>query len=268
MKTVFKYVLWLIFSFASFASSAQGLIDGFMKDKGHADIALSGSYEQSDIYYAGPNEISYTRQISSVSLFATYGLTKRLNVVGSIPFINGNLQDGSLSLKAQLYKITLGPFGVHLIGAAGVSGPLSDYVTQSGSAIGQKAISFPGRVMTQISFGKGWFVNFRSGFTYSVEPVPSSVPLSVKLGYARAKWYLDVWADRQYAIGGKDYRGTGNLAAETFRELGVSYLRVGGVVYRSIASRWGAFVGGGHTLDGRNTGKAWRISAGLVYKHT
>lgn len=78
--------------------------------------------------------------------------------------------------------------------------------------------------------------------------------------------YYDLWFDFQNAMGGKDYRGTGALAPTTFRELGFSYRRIGGVIYKQAKDNLGYFLSAYRTLGGRNTFLSNMISVGVVLK--
>lgn len=246
---------------------AQGAIDGYMKNKGELDVALSFSHEGSDVYYAGPNEIDYDRTTQSIGAFAAYGIHKRINVIANLPFINGNLQDGSIYAKGLILNNNLFNAGnLSLIGAIGYSTPLSDYKTESGDAVGQQTTAILPRLVAQYNFKFGWFLNARYGYNLNEDPVPDTYVYSFKTGYASGKWYTDVWVEIQEADGGKDYRGVGELRPDSFRELGVEHTKIGGVVYYGFKPNKGVFLGWGAILDGRNTAKANRLSVGYVHK--
>lgn len=258
MKTLYLLALSLLPAFLF----GQGAIDGYMKNKGDLDIALSYSMESSDKYYAGKTEITLERKINSLGLFAAYGISKRINVITSIPYINGELQDGAIYVKGLFYQ----KHGLNLIGALGYSGPLSDYRIRFKDAIGQKAESIQPRLVGQYHLKGGFYLNGSLGYNFNGSPVPDNLIYSFKGGVAKNKLYADLWIEFQKADGGKDYRGVGDKASSTFRDLGVEYTRIGGVLYYSINKRIGAFAGWGATLDGRNTGNAFRVSLGGVFK--
>ncbi len=255
---VFTLILWMG------GSTAQGLVDGFFKGKGNTDVALSVTHQSSDKYYAGTKLINYERRITSVGLFAEHGITSKFDVIGNVPFINGNFQDASVFLKYQLAEVHKDAYKLNFILASGVSFPLSNYQTESGQAIGQRATVFSPKGVVQFMLSKGLFLQAQSGYNLAVEPVRSSVPFSMKIGYAYSKFYADVWYDYQRGFGDKDYQGS--VPFDSFRELVVNYQRVGGVLYYSLQSQTGVFLSGSYTLNGRNTGKAYGISTGFVIK--
>lgn len=123
--------LTLLLVFGSvFCASAQGPIDGFFKNKGELDLALSGTYATSDQYFGGTSKINYERDQSIIGVFASYGLSDRWNLVSSIPVINFQLQDAAFYAKYKMiFKGTAkGEFS--LFPAFGLSFPLSNYETE------------------------------------------------------------------------------------------------------------------------------------------
>lgn len=237
-----------------------------MKGRGNADVALSVSRDVAETYFAGTNPVSYSRDVVSVSAFAEYGITGKLDVLGTLPLVKGRPQDGSVHLKYRLLRHENPQMQASLLGAIGFSAPVWDYPTESGSAIGARATSFPMRGVLQLETTSGFFLQVKGGYTYSVAPVPVTVPFSSKLGIARERLYFDLWVELQRAIDGKDWQGTGNLAASSFRQLGVSHRRVGGTCHYSIRPDFSVFAGGARVLDGRNAWRATTVWLGGVWK--
>ena len=247
----------------SFLAESQGNIDGFFKPKGDLDVALSGAYSSSSEYFAGTSPIAYKRNQSIIGIYGVYGLSDKWNCVVSLPFINAKFQDLALFVKYKLlYKegekgnLTLAP-------AFGLTFPVSNYNTESGQAIGQKAFTLQPKLVAQFKSVQNLFLQVQTGYNYTINPVPSSYSVSAKVGFIYKKWYFDIWYDYQMGIGGKNY-GSANL--DSFRELGVSYERIGGVIYISLNSKMGAFIGANTILSGRNIGDANSFSAGVVLK--
>lgn len=259
-----KYIL-LLFSFLSFAQSfSQGPIDGFFKSKNDLDIAVSGSYSSAPKYFAGTNLIDYERNQSIVSLFGSYGLSKRWNLVMSLPFINFKPQDVAVYGKFKLIDKRFKKSEWSVFPSFGVSVPTWKYETQSGQAIGQRAVQFQPIFVTQFKWDKGLFIQGQTHYNYALDPVPSSFNASFKVGFASNKFYYDVWYDYQNGFGDKDYQGT--VSFDSFRELVTSYQRVGGVIYYSINDKLGTFINGNYTISGRNMSQALNIGAGVVFK--
>lgn len=251
---------------APFLVGAQGLLDGFFKGKGNTTLAFSGAYEKAETYWIGQgNELPIARKMPVVGLFATHGLREGFDIVMSAPFVDLKPQDASLFLKARVFKRedSTGNFMIALAG--GMSTPMSKYETESAFSIGQRATILEPRLIIQYQFAFGFFIQAQTGYTYAFSPTPSGIPASVKMGLAGSKWYGDIWFDFRHAIGGKDYRGEGALRPNSFRELGVSYQRVGGSVYRSFSPKFGLSLGVSQVLSGRNTFKSTVVYAAWVW---
>lgn len=256
-----RFYCLLILASSSLFVNAQGALDGFFKSKGEIDVALSGSYAHSDIYFAGTEEINYTRSQIIASGYAVFGVTDRLNVAGSLPLINFQPQDLGLYAK---YKL-LDAGGLTIAPAAGITFPVFPYSTESGQSIGSRAVVIQPRLITQFT-GNHWFIQAQGGYNYALNPVPSSYGVSGKIGYFGDKWYVDAWYDFQHGIGGKDYLQPNAEPLTSFRELGVSYQRVGGVVYYQSTPKRGYFINASRVLDGRNISKFFSIGGGIVLK--
>ncbi|TNE53245.1 MAG: hypothetical protein EP338_11965 [Bacteroidetes bacterium] len=259
-----KFCFFFCLLFLSSGLLAQGLIDGFFKGKGNLDLAVSASYQQAKQYYAGRNLINLERNIQANSIYAAYGLHPKIDVVANIPVINGQLQDFGFMGKFALLNLNIKQGKFTAFAGIGGSFPLSNYRTETSQAVGQRAIQIIPRLGFQWMLGNGFFIQSQSGYNYSLDPVPSSFPFSVKLGLAQSNWYYDAWFDFQEGDGNADYQGS--VPFTTFRELVTSYQRVGGTIYRGIGPRWGVFLNGSYTLSGRNTGKAWSAGLGAVIK--
>lgn len=243
---------------------AQGPVDGYFKGKGNLDLAFSAAYQQSDNFFMGDNEIPYARKLTSFSLFGEYGVLKNLDIIGNIPVINGGIQDVGFYVKYGLPLKTNGKdFPLSIIPAVGISAPITKYPTQTGQAIGQRATQIQSKLVLQLNTGFGLFIQAQGGYNYVLDPVPSAIPVSAKIGYATGKLYADVWFDYQKGLGSVDWIGG---ASQDFRTLNVSYQKIGGVIYYGLKPKIGVFVNGAYILSGRNIGKAYTVGAGFVYK--
>ncbi len=245
-------------------SFCQGPVDGFFKQKKELDFALSGSYNYAPKYYAGTNLIDYARNQIIVSLYANYGLSKRWNLITTLPLINFKPQDFAVYGKFNLLSKQYEKSEWTVFPAAGISVPIWNYNTESGQAIGQRAIQFQPILVSQFRWFKGFFIQGQTHYNYVLEPVPSSINASFKVGYVGKKFYYDVWYDYQNGFGDKDYQG--EVSFSSFRELVTSYQRIGGVIYYTINKKIGAFVNGNYTLSGRNLSKTLNIGGGVVFK--
>lgn len=279
---VLPIVLFVLLSTFSFG---QGRVDGFFKGKGNLDIALGSNFEANPNYYAGTNLISLQRNILSASAFFAYGITNKLDVNLSIPYVNVNgveagIQDPAIFLKYKLFSGNLYHIAdpveqdrirtnkgakFHLLLAGGFSSNLTNYQTGGGSAIGQQAKTIDIRPVIHITdLPFGVFITIQAGYNYKFDPVPHAIPFATKIGFAKANWYADLWYDGQHGIGGFDYQGS--PSPPSFRELGVSYHKIGGTFYKPFNQKLGWYAGASYMLAGRNISKGVGASIGLVYK--
>ena len=249
------------------AGNAQGRVDGFFKGQGNLDLAISGAFEGNSKFLGNGTVHNIPRTIFAGSAFVAYGISDKLDINVSVPYIvvngNGGLQDGAVYLKYYLKSVKKSKSKfLDLVLAAGFSSNFTNYQTGGASALGQQAKQFDIRPVFQLYFPKSVFATVQTGFTYKFDPVPNAFPLAVKVGIAKSKFYADVWYDFQHSFGGIDYP-----TGDSFRKLGVSYHKIGGTFYKPIKNKFGIFVGASYTLTGRNTAQGIGINAGFVLKH-
>lgn len=247
---------------------AQGRVDGFYKGKGNIELALGGGAEFASHYFAGNNRIGLSRTILNTSLTVGTGLFERLDLYLNIPYVSigdvNSVQDGSIFLKYLIAKKKLSKGELSFSFAGGYSSNLADYKTSGINAIGQRAQVIDARPLIHFQAGS-WFTTLQFAYNYKFDPVPNATNGSIKVGKATAKYYFDIWYENQYTFGGFDYQGT--PAPPSFRELGVSYHKVGGTYYVPIGKRFGFYTGVAFVLSGRNIGQGPIVNVGFVMKN-
>jgi hypothetical protein len=248
--------------------SAQ--VDGFNKGKGNMDLVGSLSYGQGLAYYLAEGTAPITRAGVAFSLFAARGITEDLDVQLNVPFISINgssgLQDGQLFLKWLPLKTSMAS-GTFSFGAAiGGSTPLSDYETEGIGAIGQQASSFIPMGVAHYMAGSGLFISLVGGQIAASSPTPDALIGTFRVGKASSDSYWEAYVQAQEAHGGKDYLGVGDLAPSTFKELGVSFIKVGGKYYKPFGERFGWVVEASYALAGRNVDQSL-MAAGSFIMH-
>jgi hypothetical protein len=263
-----RIILIFMLLISPFYSSAQGLLDGYMKGKGNLDIALSGSYESGKDFYRGKELAPLKREITAYNVFAAYGICNSLDLVASLPYIsNGGekegWQDASFFIRVKLFETEIKSVKARFMLGAGYQLPVSDYVTESAFSIGQQAESKEIRGILQLEKGS-YFLMLKGGYNFRNDPNTDAIPLVAKVGIAKETFYADIFLDYLNAQGGSDYAI--GKPRPVFQELGVSYLRVGGNFYKPFTKHIGGVVGAAYTLDGRNIGKTVRVSLGIVVK--
>ncbi len=272
-------------------SIAQSPVSGFMNGKGKGAIALSHTAEKYDNVFLVPANapsvpVFNDVQINSTSLYATYGITKRLDVSASLPYISakGNategvlqelgfenerkgIQDLSLYLKYNPYNCKVGKADLNFLMGAGVQTPMGKYKVdeslQSILAIGNRATSVTGIGIAQLRTPSGLFLTTQAGYSVRSGDVPNAVLGEIKAGYAHQRFYLDAWYAGQISKGGVNILGEG--FAGIFPATAVTYDRAGVSVYVPIAGGVGVSVGANKYLSGKNVGEGTGFSGALVF---
>lgn len=258
-------------------SIAQSAVDGYMKGKGNLDVVPGVSFENFSDYFGRLNELTTIKRTSiSVNLYSAMGITNWLDAQISVPYVfvdedNNGMQDFSAYLKgAIINKQCKSGTRFRLMISVGTSFPMSNYETESAYSIGQQAKALDGRIIIQITKPNGFFIMGQGGYTNRDEPVTSSYPAAIKIGWAKADYYIDFYYDQQIAIGGNDYLDYGQEKKDfgqtniTFQSLGVSYGKIGLSYYKPFKNNSGISFGGSYVLWGRNVGQAVMVSISYV----
>lgn len=289
------------FLFFSHTGFGQGMIDGFMKGKGNTTAALSYAHEQYNTYFVGgtstENPNLGTIVTRSITLFASTGITDKLDMVVNLPYVKATadqgywqdqkgFQDGAVYLKYRPFHFQISNLGeASVIVAGGISAPFSGYVADAPVAIGHRSTNLDGRLVGQIKSNFGVFISAQAGYIHrsivkldreavDISPevqgnyyghrtnVPDAFDYSAKVGFASSIVYADAWINYQQARGGTNI-GPG----VPFPSNGVTYTRTGFTVFSPVPfyKAIGLGLGSSFTLNGKNVGKATRFSASLIY---
>ncbi len=261
-----KVLFFTFLNLVCYSTYSQGVLDGFIDAPKSKNLALSISLEKATVYFLADRELELPITSNSFSIFYKHQFNKWLGAAINLPLVNLTPQDGNIYLKTGGTLKINEIISVNGVLGVGISHPLTDYNTESQFSVGQQTKAINLRAISQITFKNSTFINGRIGYNSVQSPTPNSTVYSLKLGYYQGKWYADVWYENIMADGGKDYRGTGDLAPNSFTELGVSNSKIGGVVYHQTKDKLGLFISGATSLDGRNSFKTTRISTGVVLK--
>ena len=251
---------------------ATAQLDGWTKGKGNTELALGATFEQGTGFYAGTEKVDLTRTKIVATVFAVRGITDNLDVILNVPYVNisggGGLQDIAGWLKWAPVRTGIGAnWNMSLVAAVGFSAPMTNYNTETISAIGQANTAFmPTGLLQFQNNNSGFFFNVSSGYHFKSEPTPDLVPFQFKVGLAKAKYYLEAYFDMGESQGGKDYRGTGDLAAESFKELGASWQKVGVKFYKPLHERYGISADVFKVISGRNYDDSFCLLAAFIFK--
>jgi len=262
-----------------------------MAGKGQGSIVISGTTEQYKNVFLVPEKVSGVPifeevRVSSLNLYGNYGLSDKLDLVLSVPFIRSEgkadprvftssnytnsrqgFQDVSGLLKYKFFSKELGSSILDLLGVAGVSTPISNYETSQGLeyiiAIGNRATKYNFAGIAHVKTASGVFLTGQVGYSLRENPVPNAWVGEAKVGYAGPKTYVEGYAAFQKSDGGTDVLQPGFDGL--FTATRVDYLRVGVSFFRPIAKGVGVVLGANTYVAGRNLGESTGFSAGISY---
>ncbi|OGX88041.1 hypothetical protein BEN47_09815 [Hymenobacter lapidarius] len=277
---------------------AQSLVSGFMSGKGHGSVVVSGTTERYETVYLAPDKIDGVPifqevRVNSVNLYATYGLSDKIDAIVSLPYIQSKgkamstvindldalypdagyanvrqgLQDITGLLKFKSYSREIGGSIIDLLGVVSFSTPMSNYQTNTGYgyiiAIGNRATKYTASGVTHLKTSSGVFATGQVGYSLRTGLVPNALVGEAKVGYAGPKTYIEGFASFQESNGGTDISQEGFTGF--FPSTRVNFLRLGASFYRPLAKGVGVVLGASTYVAGRNIGKSTGYSAGISY---
>ncbi|MEL7002088.1 MAG: transporter [Bacteroidota bacterium] len=252
---------------------AQNIVGGFNAGKKKLNMAFSYTYEDFSEFYCGEEKMAVVVQdinIQSATLYVEYGITNRLDILANIPYISvrssnenfssmSDLQDLSLHLKYALVD-PVGTNPLQLTAGLGVILPISDYDPLVPVTIGIHTRGIQFSAAGLYNLGNGMFVELTASQIFRNEDAPSSLEVTSKIGWAKNKYYAHVWYSKKQTFGGYDL-GEPGFSLQTLQ---CNYDKLG--VYGSyrLGSSVSVSLGGGYVLNGRNVGKSYCVSTGIV----
>jgi len=285
-----RVILLIFCSLLSGSLFSQGPIDGYLKAKGEADVAFGFSATGADAFIGGDGtEHDLPFSGSLLSAFGIYGINDKLNFIANIPLVitsaASGLQDGGFYLKGLVNRWEIGANkekSFDLLGAFGVSVPLSQYEVVAAGAIGQRAKVVQPRLVAQYN-QPGFFASTVLGYNYRFDELdlenlreiqrtrPGYQPDQpqdfvtglFRVGIPTSKFYADAWIEVQRTLGGSDFIPNVEELPQAYR---VNYQQIGGTAYYSEGPKWGFAASGAAFLGGENTSRLWRVSGTLIYK--
>ena len=288
-------VIWVMFSAAQ--AMAQSDQDALMMKKNEFCTGFMYQHSSWDNYWEGTlkrdNLNIGTMKTQMVGYMGMYGITHKLNVFASLPWVKTSssagqwkgmqgIQDVSLWLKywALDKKGEKGRFG--LFGLAGISLPVSDYtIDMLPYSIGLGSTNLSFRAMADYQYGP-WFATasatyvLRSNveldrtayyttemhYTNEVE-MPNATQWNLRAGYRHKNWIVEAVADNFTTQGGFDM----SRNSMPFVSNRMEATRAGAnLKWEDGLVKGLSLLGGGNwVLDGRNAGQAGTFYGGVVY---
>ncbi|MCI0567200.1 MAG: hypothetical protein L0Z52_03295 [Acidobacteria bacterium] len=268
------FTIW----FLALAVLASGVslaadLNGFLREKGKGDVALSYTSESYDTFWAGTTEVDVPNggdvDTESLSLWFAYGLSDRWTLTGDIPYVDAE-SDGFDMEQSALQDLTLlGEYRIatvgtksrnDFIGVAGFRTHASNYDPNLPVDVGDGTTDALFRFVYQLTLRYFYFAQ-QIGFDWRNEDAPNGFPLYTETGYLgrRLTWTVNYWMLK--AHGGTDIGNPGF----TFPSNQEEYQRIGSKIYVRLTKQFGLAGVYYTTIDGRNTGNSSGFSAGIDF---
>ena len=290
------YLIVLLCCLSGYAH-AQTDMDGDMMAKGLLCTGPMYSYSSWDHYWEGTlnrkNLNMGTVSTQTYSLMGNYGISKKLNVLFSVPYVKtkasaGTLhgmqgwQDASLYLKWRPLRTDLGNGKFSLIGVAGYMTPLSNYTPDfMPLSIGMHSTSLLGRAIADYQWKKLFVTTsvtytYRNNVTldraayYTTEmhytnevQMPDMASFNFRTGYRSKSLLAEAIVNSSRTLGGFDI--TRNNMPFVSNRMNAT---MAGVNIRYMPKPLPALTlnaGADYTLSGRNAGQSTTIYGGVYY---
>ena len=290
----------LPFTLIATAARAQTLDDGMLLPRGALGAGLLYTHDRWTEYWEGTlkrdngNIGALTTQ--SVTWMAGYGLTRRLSVLGTLPYVwtqasqgplqgMQGLQDLTLAVKYQLLETPFtgrGSVRAIVVGVAAL--PITDYTPDyQPLSIGLGSRCASGRFTLMFQANEGWFLNgsaayswrarvkldrpayYTNGQLYLTNEVamPNVFDYTVSAGYRHRRLTVPISMTQQRTLGGADIR----RQDMPFVSDRMDFVRVGGMVaYDLPTSRaLSVRIGVSRIVSGRNVGQSTTLTSGVSY---
>lgn len=276
---------------------AQTPMDGIMMSHKELCFGLNFTQDTWDEYWEGTfkredGNFGVVRR-QTITPMVAYGVTKRLNVLASLPWVRthasqgqmagvSGLQDWGLWVKAKAWQS--GHFS--LLGVAGVTGPASNYLPDyMPLQIGLGAVEGSLRGIARLEGEKGLYAWAQAGYhvrshttvertyyytTHGNYSNRVDMPNAITYGFTLGSWMLErtlrteLTFDGLYTTAGHDIRRQ-DVGFPSNKRI---FTRAGGLAQYFLPKnqRWALTAAGSYVLNGRNVGQSTVWSAGLLYR--
>jgi len=180
-KIVFHLLITVVFCLAVTLAKAQTVDDAVMMDKKQWCNGLTYMHSSWKEYWEGTtkrqNKNLGTVTTQSLMLMSNYGISDKVNVLVTVPYIWTNasagtlqgmkgFQDIELDVKYEFYQTKIGKGKLSLIAVGGFSTPLTDYEKDFlPMSIGLGSTNFSGRLTADFQHGI-FFTTLSSSFVW------------------------------------------------------------------------------------------------------
>ncbi len=291
-----KLLICILISLHQFAF-AQTDIDALMMNKKQYCGGFTYNTSSWKNYWEGTfnrdNQNLGKVSVNSVMAMGTYGITNRINVVFSLPYVKTNasqgtlkgqkgLQDLLLAIKWMTYKQRIKNVTVKCFLVTGFSIPTTNYsIDLMPLTIGVKSKAGILRAMVDIEKNK-WFATaagtyvlrsnvkldknnyYTTEMHYSNEVyMPNATNLQLRTGYRSSVWIIEAIANKFITNGGFDI--SKNNMPFVSNKINATSIAVNIKYQTQFLKSLYLILNGFTTVAGRNVGQAKGMSTGAVY---
>jgi hypothetical protein len=287
-----KLRLTLLCGIVSFSLQAQSLMDGIYMPKQSFCTGIMLTQDQFDNYWEGTtkryNLNMGTMTMQGAGVMATYGLSDKLNIVASAPYLQtktsagvmmgqSGVQDLTVGLKYKM--LNLGDLSVNVI--LGGSIPTTNYVAAYPLAIGSQSKTAFGRIMLHYLTENGWTATMQTTSTYRSNikidatnyytdrnifsnevSMPNTASVTFRGGYYSYRVAAEAFIERYNTLGGFDIRRNDMMFPSNKRISTV--LGFTGFYRVKPLNNLQIMVNIARTLSGRNVGETMSMGLGLM----
>ena len=298
LPRITRIVLLLVLGASS--AAAQTVDDGRMMSKGMLSSGLLYTHDSWDQYWEGTlkrkngNIGTLTQQ--SITWIGGYGLTDRVSLMATIPYVRTHASQGvlhdlsgvqDLTFAAKLRLLTTGPtrhgaFSAFVVGTAAV--PVGDYTPDFFPlSIGTGGGRASGRLTLGYQSASAWFLNASSAYTWCSNvklnrnsyytdgqlyltnevAMPNVVEHTVTAGVNLGRLRIPVSLVQQRTLGGGDIR----RQDMPFVSNRMDFVKLDGGITYALTKNVSLRLGAAQVLSGRNVGQSTTLTSGLFYAH-
>lgn len=250
-------------------------INGFLREKGHGDVAVSYTTESYDEFWMGETKVTTDAaglgkdvKTRTEAVWLAYGVTDRLTFVANLPYVkaegdvSAGLEQEGLQDLTFLGKYRLASFGSKakntFVGGLGLRTIASNYEANLPVDIGDGTSDWLFRLVYQLEY-RGFYVSQQVGFDLRGGDAPDGYPLFTEVGFTWGPVTYTGFYSRLTTQGGTDIGDPGF----TFPSNKEEYERGGAKVFGRINDHLGLTAAAYKTFSGRNTGDSSGFSGGI-----
>ena len=291
---------WLCLALLVPMVHAQTVDDGLMLSKKTLFTGTLYTHDSWDRYWEGSRKRANgnigTLTTQSATWSGNYGITDRLNLIASVPYVWTNasqgvlhsikgFQDFTLTGKYSFLETEFTKYGhLRAIAVASASIPLTNYTPDFFPlSIGTASRRFSGRATLNFQSKRSWFLNASTAYTWRANAeldrssyytnghlyltnkvaMPNVFDYVVSAGYLKHGLMIPFFFTQQRTQGGGDIR----RQDMPFVSNKVNFSKVSAMVMYPLPKLRGlAFqFQYGYIVDGRNVGQSTTLNTGLLY---